>query len=60
VVTIGERVVTPTDPGDDCYDPGAHTVDEVLAYANDHPDQVADILRDEERGKARVGILDRL
>ncbi|MDF2732992.1 MAG: hypothetical protein K0S92_1626, partial [Desertimonas sp.] len=45
---------------DDVYDPGAYTVDEVLAYANDHPDQVEDIIRAEESGKQRVGILDKL
>ena len=42
------------------YDPGAHTVDEVLAYAADHPDEVNAIAAAEEAGKNRSTLLDRL
>lgn len=44
----------------EAYDPGAHTVDEVLAYAADHPDEVAAIITAEENGRNRVGILDKI
>jgi hypothetical protein len=42
------------------YDPGEHTVDEVIAYAEAHPDEVDDIIAAEEAGKGRVTLLDRL
>lgn len=42
------------------YDPSEHTVDEVLAYAAEHPDEAHDIAVAEEAGKGRVTILDRL
>lgn len=45
---------------DEEYDPADHTVDEVLAYAEDHPDEVGAIRVAEEQGKARVGVLDKL
>ena len=48
----------PSEP--EAYDPGAHTVDEVLAYAEDHPDEVDQIIRAEEAGRNRVGILDHI
>jgi hypothetical protein len=47
-------------PEDEPYDPSAHTVDEVLAYAAEHPDEVEVIAAAEEAGKNRVGILDKL
>lgn len=47
-------------PSEVPYDPGDHTVDEVLAYAADHPDEAVAIAAAEEAGKGRVGILDRL
>lgn len=42
------------------YDPGEHNVDEVLAYAAEHPDEVDAIAAAEDAGKGRVGILDKL
>lgn len=42
------------------YDPSEHTVEEVLNYAADHPDEVASIRAAEEAGKNRVTLLDRL
>lgn len=45
---------------DEPYDPGQHTVAEVLAYAADHPDEVDDIVAAEEAGQGRVTILDKL
>jgi len=44
----------------EAYDPGAHTVDEVLAYADEHPDEVDQIIRAEEAGKHRSTLLDQL
>lgn len=42
----------------DLFDPSEHTVDEVNAYlAEQHPDEVARVLADEEVGQARKGIL---
>lgn len=42
------------------YNPADHTVDEVLAYARDHPEEVIDIIEAEEAGKERVTLLDKL
>lgn len=42
------------------YDPAAHTVDEVVEYAEAHPDQVPDILAAEEAGKNRSTLLSHL
>jgi hypothetical protein len=42
------------------YDPADHTVDEVLAYAAEHPDEVDAILEAELVGKNRSGIMDKL
>lgn len=39
------------------YDPGEHTVEEVLAHVEDHPDQLADVLDAEQAGKGRVTLL---
>lgn len=47
-------------PAEEEYDPGDHTVEEVLAYAAEHPDQADEIAAAEEAGKARVTILDKL
>lgn len=42
------------------YDPGEHTVAEVLEYAEAHPDEAEAIFTAEEAGKARSTILDKL
>jgi len=47
-------------PADGPYDPGEHTVDEVLAYCAEHPDEVEAIYDAEEAGKNRVTLLDKL
>lgn len=39
------------------FDPSEHTVDEVNAYLEDHPDEADDVLAAERAGKARVGVL---
>jgi len=39
------------------YDPGAHTVPEVEDFANEHPEQLEEIIAAEEAGKARVTLL---
>jgi hypothetical protein len=48
------------DADDEDYDPSEHTVDEVLAYLDDHPDEAKQIRKSEKAGKGRVGILDKL
>lgn len=45
---------------DDRYDPSQYTVDEVMSYAEGHPDQVDAIYAAEESGKSRVTLLDKL
>jgi hypothetical protein len=74
MITVGDPPEPEVDPGyrerpatvftgDDeteVYDPSAHTVDEVLAYAAEHPDEVADIVSAEEAGKSRSTLLDKL
>jgi hypothetical protein len=39
------------------YDPGDHTVAEVLAYLEAHPDQAEAVLEAEAAGKARTTLL---
>lgn len=39
------------------FDPSAHTVSEVLAYATENPDRVPEIVAAESAGKARKMIL---
>lgn len=38
-------------------DPGEHTVDEVKKYAEEHPDEVQDILDAEREGKNRTSLV---
>jgi hypothetical protein len=42
------------------YDPGAHTVSDVLAYVADHPDERADILAAEQAGQNRSSLVSQL
>lgn len=42
---------------DDVYDPTEHTVEEVLDHIQKNPDQTESILKLEEAGKARKGVL---
>jgi hypothetical protein len=42
------------------FDPGAHTIAEVLAYVSEHPDEIDAIYGAELAGKARVTLLDKL
>lgn len=42
------------------YDPGAHTVAEVLAYVAEHPDQADAVREAEEAGKQRITLLEAL
>jgi hypothetical protein len=55
-----EEEPPPPEPEVEGYDPGEHTVDEVLAYAAEHPDEVNAIAAAEEAGKSRVTLLDKL
>jgi hypothetical protein len=66
-VRVGHRAALPPPPepeqqGDaaDAYDPGAHTVAEVVAYVAEHPDERATVRAAEAAGKARVTLLDAL
>ena len=52
-VTVEQQ--TAPQPGE--FDPSEHTVDEVNAYLEAHPDDSDRVLTLEEAGKARVGIL---
>jgi hypothetical protein len=45
------------DSADPDFDPADHTVDEVKAYIEEHPEQTDAILELEEEGKARVSLL---
>lgn len=47
-------------PEETGYDPGEHTVDEVVTYAEAHPDDVGDLLAAEEMGKNRSTLIARL
>jgi hypothetical protein len=47
----------PVAEGGEAFDPSAHTVDEVNAYLDEHPDEQDAVLRLERSGKARVGVL---
>lgn len=46
--------------GAEVFDPGRYTVAEVLAYADEHPDEVQDVYDAENAGKARVTLLEGL
>ena len=41
----------------DGFDPGEHTVEEVVEYVADHPDELEAVLVAERAGKARVTLL---
>jgi len=50
----------PVDPGEvvpEAFDPGEHTVAEVEAYLDEHPDERDRVLAAEADGKARVSLL---
>lgn len=42
------------------FSPADHTVDEVVAYAEENPDEIDRLIGEEENGKARVTLLERL
>lgn len=44
-------------PLPEVFDPGDHTVAEVLAYVEEHPDQTDAIREAEQDGKARTTLL---
>ncbi len=44
--------------GDEAFDPGKNTFDQVKAYVNDHPDQVQAVYDAEVAGKNRSSLLD--
>jgi hypothetical protein len=39
------------------FDPGAHTIADVLAYVDEHPEQVQSVYDAESDGKARTTLL---
>jgi hypothetical protein len=58
---VTDSVPAPVEePPDESYDPGAHTVDEVLVYVAEHPDETDAVYAAEQAGKGRVTILDKL
>lgn len=60
---VGHRAALPlpdSPPVGGGFDPGQHTVSEVLAYLADHPDETDAIRAAEETGKARSTLLDAL
>jgi hypothetical protein len=46
--------------GDEEFDPADYTIPDVVAYAEDNPDQLEDIIAAEEAGKARSTLLSQL
>jgi hypothetical protein len=42
------------------FDPGAHTVTEVIGFVEDNPDQLEDVLATERAGKDRVTLINHL
>jgi hypothetical protein len=65
-VRVAHRAALPPPPspeqtaGGGSYDPGEHTVAEVLAYVAEHPDQADQVRAAEQDGKARTTLLDAL
>ena len=60
VVRDGEPVAAGTnnpDPASDAFDPGAHTVADVEAYLDEHPDEIDRVLEAERAGKNRTTLL---
>ena len=50
----------PEEAPEDGFDPGGHTVAEVLAYVEENPDQRERVAGLEQAGKARKGVLEAL
>jgi hypothetical protein len=48
------------DPVDEdaAFDPGAHSIADVKAYIDEHPDEVQRVYDAESEGKARTSLLD--
>jgi hypothetical protein len=44
-------------PAGDVFDPGDHTVADVVAHVDKHPDELPAILKAEKAGKGRAGVL---
>ena len=62
VVRDGEPVAAGTNNPDpasdaDAFDPGAHTVADVEAYLDEHPDEIDRVLEAERAGKNRTTLL---
>ena len=45
-------------PEGDTFDPGAHTVADVEAYLDEHPDEIDRVLEAERAGKNRTTLVD--
>ena len=62
---VGHRAALPLDvgastEGEGPFLPSDHTVADVLAYVEEHPDQLQSIYDAEQAGKARVTLLEQL
>lgn len=56
-----EAAPAPSEPsGDDGFDPADYKVEDVIAYAEQHPDEVEAIINAELEGKGRVTIIEAL
>lgn len=53
-----DPAVARTHPRPEGYDPGGHTVAQVNAHLDEHPEEVEAVLKAEREGKARRGILE--
>ena len=47
----------PDPPAADVFDPSGHTVDEVLAYLDEHNDETERVLERERAGKNRASLV---
>lgn len=59
-VAAGVNEPPEADDEPDTFDPSAHTVDDVLAYVDEHPDDIERVAAAERRGKSRSTLLDAL
>jgi len=57
LVAMGYYEKPDTEPVSASYDPGLHTVAEVLAYCEEHPEQADVVVKAEKSGQNRVSIV---
>jgi len=56
----GEQAAEGHEVDDEAFDPGAYTVDDVLDYVSDNPDERDDVLAAEREGKNRTTLINQL